>query len=332
MVRIWLNHWFSTAYHIISLIKRDDPDFYVIGSNENLKSPIMEVCDAWYQEPVLHGEDYVRFCLDFCARHEIDVFLPRRGALSISKEKARFQEAGVKVMVEDWDVMERLNHKDQAYRLFQREGIGIVPEHYIVTNAEQFQARYEQLARQYGKVCFKFVKDEGGKSYRLIDNDRRGYTALFRKMTTRMPFEAAMEALSERESFPPVIVMPYLPDEEISVDCLMTATGLIAIPRVKDATRIEKIRYDERILSHCRDLYEKIPLEHPCNIQFKYREGVPYILEVNTRMSGGVQMACVASGINIPNIAVNQLLGISKPWEDLRLERDVCHVEYPIVL
>ena len=35
MVRIWLNHWFSTAYNIINLIKADEQDFYIIGTNDN---------------------------------------------------------------------------------------------------------------------------------------------------------------------------------------------------------------------------------------------------------------------------------------------------------
>ena len=36
MTRIWMNHWFSTAYNIVNLIKQDDPEFLVIGSNENI--------------------------------------------------------------------------------------------------------------------------------------------------------------------------------------------------------------------------------------------------------------------------------------------------------
>lgn len=331
MVRIWLNHWFSTAYHIILLLKRDNPGFRIIGSNENEYSPIMTVCDEWYREPPLKDEEYAEFCLQFCREHQIDIFMPRRGALAISKHVRRFAAEGVKVMVEDHAVMRALNHKDQAYALFCEKGIGVVPEHYIVRTAGQFKEKYSQLSERYRKVCFKFVHDEGGKSYRLIDNDRKGYKALFRKLTTRMTFDEAVKALSEREEFSPIMMMPYLPDEEVSVDCLNTDTGLIAIPRIKDSTRIERVRYDQQILDYCQDLYAKIPLEQPCNIQFKYLDGVPYILEVNTRMSGGVQMACAASRINIPSIAANKLLGINKPWEDRRIERAVCHVEYPIV-
>ena len=35
-MRIWFNHWFSTAYHLINMIKDGDPDkFYFIGTSTN---------------------------------------------------------------------------------------------------------------------------------------------------------------------------------------------------------------------------------------------------------------------------------------------------------
>ena len=147
-----------------------------------------------------------------------------------------------------------------------------------------------------------------------------------------MTSDAAVAALSEKETFPPIMLMPYLPNEEISVDCLKTNSGIIMIPRVKGATRVEAIRYNPDILATCQRFFERIPLEMPCNIQFKYLEGIPYMLEVNTRMSGGVQMACLGSGINIPNIAVNKLLGIDKHWTNNYEEKQVSHIEIPVVI
>ena len=91
MTRIWFNHWFSTVYNVISMLRAENPDFQIIGSNEHPESPIMTVCDEWYQEPVLNSEDYVEFCLDFCKKHEIDVFLPRREMVAISRNKDRFK-------------------------------------------------------------------------------------------------------------------------------------------------------------------------------------------------------------------------------------------------
>ncbi len=332
MTRIWMNHWLSTAYNIVNLIKQDDPTFFVIGSNENFGSPIRTVCEEWYQEPILKDDAYVDYCLEFCREHRVDVFLPRRGMLDISKQIARFESIGTKVMVDDYSLISTLNHKDEAYELFKKEGIGIVPDYRMVTTVEQFQRGYSELIDQYKQVCFKFVKDEGGKSFRLIDNSRTGYAALFRKQTTRMTYDAAVAALSEKDVFSPIMLMPYLPNEEISVDCLKTNSGIIMVPRVKGATRVEKISYDTDILTTCQQFFEHIPLEMPCNIQFKYLEGVPYMLEVNTRMSGGVQMACLGSGINIPNIAVNKLLGIEKQWSNNYEEKRVSHIEISVII
>ena len=332
MVRIWFNHWFSTAYNIIQMIREDNPDFMVIGSNENERAVLSAVCDEWYVEPQVKGDDYVDFCLDFCREHEITVFLPRREMLSISRRKSDFEAIGVQVMVDDYDKVSMLNHKDRAYRELKERGITTIPEHHIVTDVQGFRDAYDALKETYRQVCIKFVHDEGGKSFRLIDNNRKGYSSLFKKQNTRMTFAAIEEALSERETFSPLMVMPYLSGEEVSADCLMTAKGLIMLPRIKDATRVERLCFDEEIIRRTREIYDVVRLECPCNIQFKYLDGIPYFLEVNTRMSGGVQMACLAGGVNIPSIAVNKLLGIEKDWEVCREERYVTHVECPVIL
>ncbi len=332
MKRIWLNHWFSTAYNIIRMIRESDPEYTIIGTNENEESPIRAVCDEWYREPKLKGREYADFCLDFCREHGVDVFMPRREMAAVSREMDRFKDLGVRVMAEKYQYVDLFGRKDLAYAAFREKGIGRVPEFYMVTDTKEFLEAYETLSGRYENVCFKFVRDEGGKSYRLIDNRKRGYASLFKKQTTRISLDEAIGALREKEPFPPVMVMPCLSGDEVSVDCLMTGSGLIAIPRVKDATRIEKIRYDDEILNTCARFYEAFPLEMPCNIQLKYLDGIPYMLEVNTRMSGGVQMSCAAAGVNIPGIAVAKLLGIDMEWKCDRTEKSVTHVEVPVVL
>lgn len=119
MIKIWLNHWFSAAYNIITMIKQDNPDFHIIGTNENQRSALATVCDEWYVEPVVKGDEYVDYCLSFCEKHEVDVFMPRREMLSISRRKAEFETIGVKVMVDDFEIVNILNHKDSAYELLK---------------------------------------------------------------------------------------------------------------------------------------------------------------------------------------------------------------------
>lgn len=332
MTRIWFNHWFSTAYNIMGMIKEDNPDSYIIGTNENRRSVLAARCDEWYQEQALKGDEYAEFCLAFCRDHKVDVFMPRREMLAVSRRKADFAALGVKVMVDDYETIAMLNRKDLAYQELSRRGISSVPEYRIVTTVSGFAEAYKDLSERYREVCIKFVRDEGGKSYRLIDNTRRGYQALFKKQNTRMTYDAIYEALSEKEEFAPLMVMPNLSGNEVSADCLKTSRGPIILPRIKDSSRIERLCFQEDIMAKIREVLEALPLECPCNIQFKYLDDTLYFLEVNTRMSGGVQLACLAGGVNIPSIAVNKLLGIDREWEICREERYVTHAEIPVLL
>ena len=126
MVRIWLNHWFSTAYNIINLIKADEIDFYFIGTNDNEYAVYKTVCDEWYVEPVLKDEEYVEYCLSFCKEHSVDIFMLRRGMLAISNNKFRFENIGVKVMVDDFEIINILNHNIVAQLSRQKSKIFIM--------------------------------------------------------------------------------------------------------------------------------------------------------------------------------------------------------------
>ncbi len=332
MVRIWLNHWFSTAYHIIKLIREYHPDAVILGSNENEHSVLEDVCDEWYREPPYSEFCYADYCLEFCREHQVDYFLPRRGMLQVSKRKEEFAALGVSVMVDDYPAVDLLNHKDAAYARMAEAGLSTLPEYRIVTTKADFEAAYHELQSRYSYVCFKFVHDEGGKSYRLIDNNRKGYASLFKKQNTRMTLDAVLECLSERDVFSPIMMMPFLSGVEVSVDCLKTEQGLIMLPRIKDSTRFEKLTYDPDLLEKTREVFDIVPLEWPCNIQFKYLDGKPYFLEVNTRMSGGTAMGCIGAKVNLPGLAVCKLRGEERPWTLIPEEHYVTNVETPMVL
>ena len=332
MTNIWLNHWFSTAYSIIALIKENSIDYKIIGSNENKYSSIKLVCDEWFEEPPITREEYLDYCIRFCREHNIQVFIPHRESLFISKNKKKFEDRGVKVLVDDFEIVSLLNHKAQAYEYFKERSIGYVPEYFVANTVEEFSNAYDYLKNKYEQICFKLAKDEGGKSFRLIDNKRKGYSALLKKQNTRMTYDAVIDALSERKTFDPILIMPFLPGKEVSVDCLMTENGLIALPRFKGYEKYETLRFDEEIISICNAFQNEADLKCPYNIQFKYLNNIPYFLEVNTRMSGGIHMACHASGVNIPQIAVKKLMGQQTDWTETKETKIISQVLEPKVI
>ncbi len=333
MIRVWFNHWFSTVYGLIELIKKDEKEqIYVIGSNRVEESVIQAVCDEWYKEPDIDGEDYINFCLDFCKEHNIDVFIPRRKMTEISCNINRFEEIGVKVMVDDYETIAALNDKIKSYELLSDcEGVNI-PEYRLASNVDEFRSAYEELRKTNDIVCMKFVRDEGALSFRRISEKKRGFDSLRRYQGSEIFYDDLIEMLSAQEEFPPIMVMSYLSGNEISIDCLDTSKGLIAVPRVKTSGRHEYVDFDNENMPTAVEIMKKLRLNYPCNIQFRYKDGVPYFLEVNTRMSGGLQMSCLAAGVNIPNIALNKLLGKETEWDIDRSEKIVSYIEIPKII
>lgn len=332
MIRVWLNHWFSTAYNIVQLLKEGKSDLLVVGSHPDQHSPIEAVCDEWHCEPHLKGDEYAQYCFEFCLTHAIDVFIPRYELVSISRRKEDFERAGIKVMVDDFTTVSMLNDKAKAYELLGGLGIDNIPDYETACNIGSFENAYIKLSKEYENICVKFASDVGGKSYRLIDNAIDAYGALFKKSTTRISYQDLLRALEKRDEFPKMMVMPYLPGEEVSIDCLTTHTGTIAVSRTKTTSRIEKVEFTGDLIEECNRILERVPLENPCNIQYKFLDGKPYLLEINTRMSGGIHMSCAASGINIPLIALYKLLSIDTTWEMSMRSNLVTQVEIPIII
>lgn len=333
MIKVWFNHWFSTSYRLIELMKEDKEEkIYVIGSNSQIHSVIQNVCDEWYEEPDCKGQEYVEYCLAFCKEHQVDVFVPRRSMEDISREKSAFEVMGVKVMVDDFDRINLLNDKARTYDFFKKCEKIHIPEYAIVNNVAEFAAAYERIKKNNAQVCMKFVRDEGGMSFRKIVENVDCFQRLRWYPGTEIEYEVLKDTLAQRNQFDDLMVMPYLKDEEISVDCLSTVDGLIAVARKKGPARQEEIIYSKEIMDMVKIVMEEIKLQYPCNIQFKVKDGIPYLLEINTRMSGGLQMSCLAAQVNIPNLALNKLLGKNICWDMNREEKIVSYIELPKII
>ena len=333
MVRVWFNHWFSTSYGLIELMKKDESEeVYVIATNKQMDSVIQKVCDEWYRESNANGDEYIEYCLEFCKEHKIDVFVPRHNMVDISKNLHLFEKIGVKVMVDKYSTIKLLNDKAASYE-YLRDCEGIcIPKYYMVNNASEFENAYADLRKEFDQVCVKFVKDEGAMSYRRIVDSVDRFKRLRIYPGAEALYEDYLGTLREVDKFDDLMVMPYLPGNEVSVDCLKTEKGLIAIPRFKGTSRHEEVKYDDRIMQITKSIMNKIDLEYPCNVQFKYKDDTPYLLEINTRMSGGLQMTCLAADINIPNIALNKLLGRNIDWHYEEKNTVVSYIEIPKII
>lgn len=314
---------------------KEDGDLFVIGSSTNPDAVYKQACDEWFVEDEdIAAEEYPEFCLDICKKYDVDIFVPRRFLAEVAGYRKKFEHEGVLLFADkDAELIETLNDKSLTYILLKRNGIGCVPPYEIASSMRDFMEGYDKIKGAFERVCYKLVIDEGARSFRVIDSSAESDVGMFRKSGSKINLMTAKKILKEYKFLLPVMIMPYLDGTEISADCLNTPSGNIIIPRFKRSGRISEIVFDERVMRECGKIMDTLNIKMPLNIQFKMNDDNIYLLEINPRMSGGLQLSCAGTGINIPKIAVNQLMGVDIPWEYPKFSsRKTAHIETPICL
>jgi carbamoyl-phosphate synthase large subunit len=156
--------------------------------------------------------------------------------------------------------------------------------------------------------------DPAAWSYPVIVKPRRGSGS--RGIMT-IESAAALAALDGRDG---LIVQEFLPGEEYSIDVLADAPGhvIAAVPRVRE--RVDsgvsvagRTVHDAGLERFGSDVARATGLTYVANVQCRRdRAGCPALLEVNPRMPGTLGLT-IASGVNMPQLALDALLGRPVP-------------------
>ena len=337
MIRIWFSRWFSSIYRVIDDFKKESTNlnFYIIGTNPNINAVYKNICDEWYEElDTLNSGEYVEWALKFCKEHNINIFVPRKHMVEISLRKNEFTKIGTKVLVEcDYNLVKILSNKKSTMEYFAKNKICTISDYEIVSNPKEFQEKYNELKKRNPneKICMKFIEGEGGSSFRIIEENLEGILSLEEETNDKINYNLLLKMINISKNYNPIILMILLNGTEISIDCLQLENKLIAIPRYKTGGRKQKIKFDNQIINIVEKFNNIAKLQCPFNIQFKYHNDRLYLLEVNTRMSGGLYLSN-KSGYNIMYNAICKLLNLPTIIPNNLKEIDVGYIEEGIVL
>lgn len=342
VLNIWFNRWFSTVSHYMELIRHnpDQQEFIIHGTHPNPDTVYFNYCDVFGTEPDIAGEEYLQFCIDYCIQNDIHIFVPRKENVLISQHLDKFDEIGVKVLVcPDGDLMAMMDDKAATYRALEsqeNEGNYIVPipSYRIVDNAESFKKVYAELSNDNMKLCIKPVVGEGASGFRIIDDSADTIPFIFNTASSqKISYETAYKILQTQERFPDLMVLEYLDGYEYSIDCLADKDGnlLTAIPRKKGNGRIREIEYNKELIEIAEKMAAQYKIPYVYNIQVKYKDDIPKLLEINPRMSGGMHISCLTD-INIPYYAIKLLLGDQIKTLHPKFGVKATHIEQPVIL
>ena len=324
--RVWFNTWFSAISITLQEIKKTFPNITLIGTNKNEDCVYQKDCDEFYVEPTGDVFKYIDFAVEFCKEHKIDVFIPKAYAEAISYNIDRFNEIGVKVLVEDAEVIKTFDSKAFAYETLAYMGYDKIPEYTIVNSADEFMEAYKKYTAQREVVCLKYDKDEGAASFRVVHDQfltAKYLSGESNNIITSANMMTVLRDMEDKGVFKPIMVMPKLAGPEASVDCYYSEhKGLVAIPRYKLGNRIKKVELTHDLIDDCIWLQDNFGFKGVYNAQYRWdKNGKPKLLEVNTRMSGGIHLTSLC-GYSIPLQALADILGVgdalAQQWEDVR--------------
>jgi carbamoyl-phosphate synthase large subunit len=245
---------------------------------------------------------------DYCRRQAIDVLVPTVDCElePLAAARDRFAAAGTRVMVADGATLALAIDK---WALLQAcHGTCATPRSAL------FDGNFdvEGAARDWGlPLVVKPRRGAGGRDVRVA---------------------RTLEELGAIARGPSLLVQEHLPGEEYSVDVLSArdATVLAVVPRLR--LKIDsgiavtgRTVHDAALDAAARAVARRIGLTFVSNVQFRRdAHGTPKLLEVNVRFPGTMPLT-IASGVDMPRLALDVLLGRPMP-PDVGTFRDVAMV------
>ncbi len=267
----------------------------------------MAQCDIFEPEPAGREEaGFIEWSLEMVRRHGVDLIIPRRYGSWFARARKRFSAVGAQVLVPaDAETLDTIENKAALYRALPPQMVN-VPRFHVVRDLTAFDDACADLSL-LGTVCIKPTVGIAARGFRVLNKALGAGRA---DGDVYMSREQARAELAAMTVFPELMVMPYLAGPERSLDCLgLNGVLVCAVVRRKSQEGEQLLEDHQELLQVARKLTEVLNLSGLYNIQFMEGEdGRQYLLEINTRMAGGVHLGA-ASGVCLPYWAVRLATG-----------------------
>lgn len=298
LLNIWFNRTYDTNYWLIKdLQTRSDSQYSVkvYATHTDATSPVLQAADYVSLEPTsISSEEYIDWCLQYCEDNHINIMIPVRSQMNIMRNKARFSRIGVTLIASPAETVQLFDDKNMAYIKAAEVGVN-VPPWGIATDEESFVEVYNELHHDEYPLIIKPVHGVGGEGFYLLNDKPSTLNSLLQQHKTQIKYADLVASYQESEKVgeapKELMVMPWLDDPEISVDCLVSSEGelLRAVSRIKVGTRLTQFSApQEKVLEQLQLLVKHFGLRYVFNVQLRWFNSEPVLLEVNTRVSGGL--------------------------------------------
>lgn len=296
------------------------------------------LADKAYIVPPGNDPTYIDKMLNIAINEQVDAILPLSSIElpALSKNKELFEDKGVKVLTSNYNSTLIALDKYKTYQYLNSKGISVAPTTYLVQTLDELKSAAQELGFPAKPFVIKQPRGKGQRGFRVITNYKMTIEQFLesKPYDINMPYESLINMLKEAESFPPLMVMEYLPGPEYTVDVLCyKGETIVAIPRLRKQTTlgistVGVAENKEEIIGLVKDIVEAFNFDYIVNMQFKYNEtGEPKLLEINPRIAGTVCLS-IEAGVNIPYLAIKLALGEEIKKDEIEVKWGTIIIRY----
>jgi hypothetical protein len=311
-MKIWFNRNYSSIAFILQELQKNN-------QITTLLSHIREVeykhfADQFIYEPE-HTDDYLGFCLEVCKQKKIDVFYPWRDFALLYPHRDKFADLNVKVIFSCSDEnFHVIDNKALFYQHLLNKNIKFNLPLFATANTKaEFVAHYNALRTHTDKLCMKPCVSVYAAGFKVI-HDEKDYSfweALLEGKDKHDISYANLIQLLPPDLQKEMMLLDYLPGNEYSHDLLCRNGEIIAgtiRQKYHEHDKYQLLVQNSEIERMSALLVKEFNLNAFINIQYRDdKNGVPFILEINPRISGGLPKVNLA-GIDYVNLFVKILL------------------------
>lgn len=308
----------------------------VFASN-SIYTYTLHEADEYVITPQIYDENYIDFLLEYCQKKNInaiislfDIDLP-----ILSKNRDRFEKAGIKLVVSDYNVTTICNDKWLTYEFLCQIG---VKQPYSFLKISEAKEAVEQEIITY-PIYIKPRWGMGSIGIYKVENEEE-LNVLYRKLKKEI-FRSYLKYESEYDSDSCIIIQEAIDGQEYGIEILNDLKGQYVTTFAKKkismragetdiAETVNPQLFEETAIAISNHLQHIGNLDVDC---FVTEKGEIYVLEMNCRF-GGQYPFTHNSGVNVPEQIVNWLEG--KPTDmELLKQRDgirSCKELLPVII
>lgn len=290
----------------------------VMASHRRERPEITGLAHFSLQEPEDRAER-LAWVISTALQHGVKVVVAGRVGGAYEAHRSAFEAAGIALVTGGISprTFELVDDKAAFTAQAEAAGLACIPA-ISVSSAEQLRAAYQTFSVS-GEVCIKPVVGIYGQGFWRFKAGVDPFRCFANPDAREVDFDTYARIYAEREHREPMLVMPYLPGPECSVDMVCEAGEVVAyVGRRKGGVH----QTFERGTA-ATDLAIAAAGHFGCdgivNVQTRDDgEGRPRLLEINPRYSGGIGYTR-ATGINLAGIFATRRLGLPEPdsqWID----------------